>query len=219
MQVKVAWSPGPDNIGPGLIKEVIEAIADPLLHIFNLSLTGGTVPDELKIAKVVPIYKKGDKSLACNYRPISLLSVFDKLLERLMYNRLYSFLTKHDILYKYQFGFRKKYPTALALIEVMDNIYRKLDEQHFVLGIYLDLQKAFDTVNHEILLHKLYNYGIRGIAHDWFKSYLSNRQQYAVVEGSVSSLAEITCGVHRDLYWDLFFFYFMSMILIMLYPI
>jgi len=136
------------------------------LQIFNLSLNEGIVPDELKIAKVVPIYKKGDKSEAINYRPISLLSVFDKLLERLMYNRLYSFLTKHNILYKYQFGFRKKYSTVLALIEVMDIIYSKLDEHHFVLGIYLDLSKAFDTVNHEILLYKLYNYGICGVAYD-----------------------------------------------------
>jgi hypothetical protein len=104
-------------------------------------------------------------------------------------------LTKHNILYKYQFGFRKKYSTVLALIEAMDNIYSKLDEHQFVLGIYLDLSKAFDTVNHEILLYKLYNYGIRGVAYDWFKSYLSNRQQYTVVEGSVSSLAKITCGV------------------------
>ena len=112
-------------------------------------------------------------------------------------DRLYSFLTKHTILYKYQFGFRAKYSTALALIEVLDNIYSKLDEQHFVLGIYLDLQKAFDTVNHEILLYKLYNYGIRGVAHDWIKSYLFNRQQCTVVNGSVSNLAKITCGVSQ----------------------
>jgi len=94
----------------------------------------------------------------------------------------------------------------------MDNIYSKLDEQHFVLVIYLDLRKAFDTVNHEILLHKLYNYGIRGVAFDWFKSYLLNRQQYAVVNGCASNLAKITC-------WDLFFFCFrpMLMILPMLY--
>ena len=82
-----------------------------------------------------------------------------------MYKRVYTFLVKHNILYKHQFSFRKNYSTALALIEVMDNIYKKLEEQHFVLGISLDLQKAFDTVNHEILLHKLYNYGI---ACDWF---------------------------------------------------
>ena len=194
-KLRKSKSPGPDNVGPGLVKEVIEAIVDPLLHIYNLSLTKGIVPDKLKTAKVVPIHKKGDRSQACNYRPISLLSVFDKLLERLMYDRLYSFLTKHTVLYKYQFGFRKKYSTALALIEVMDNIYSKLDEQHYVLGIYLDLQKAFDTVNHEILLHKLYNYGIRGVAYDWFKSYLLNRQQYTVINGCVSNLAKITCGV------------------------
>jgi len=79
----------------------------------------------------------------------------------------------------------KKYSTALALVEVMDNIYSKLDEQRFVLGIYFDLQYAFDIVNHEILLHKLYNYGIRGVAYDWLKSYLLNRQQYTVVNGCV----------------------------------
>jgi len=91
------------SLEPGLIKEVIEAIVEPLLHIYNPALNEGIVSDKLKTAKVVPIYKKGDKSQACNYRPISLLSVFDKLLERLMYDRLYSFLTKHTILYKYQF--------------------------------------------------------------------------------------------------------------------
>jgi len=194
-KLRKSKSPGPDNIGPGLIKEVIESIVDPLLYIFNLSMLDGIVPDKLKTAKVVPIFKKGDRSLACNYRPISLLSVFDKLLEKLMYKRVYTFLVKHNILYKHQFGFRKNYSTALALIEVMDNIYKKLDEQHFVLGIFLDLQKAFDTVNHEILLHKLYNYGIRGIAHDWFRSYLSNRLQFTVANGASSSLAKITCGV------------------------
>ena len=93
------------------------------------------------------------------------------------------------------------------IIEVIDNIYSKLDEQHFVLGIYLDLQKAFDTVNHEILLHKLYNYGICGVAYDWFKSYLSNRQQYTAVEGYASSLANITCGVtHGSVLRPLLFF-------------
>ena len=89
-----------------------------------------------------------------------------------MFKRVYTFLVKHNILYKHQFGFRKNYSTALALIKVMDGINIKLDEQHFVLGIFLDLQQAFDTVNHEILLQKLYKYSTRGIAHDWFRSYL-----------------------------------------------
>jgi hypothetical protein len=99
---------------------------NPLLYTYNLSISTGIVPEKLKTAKVVPVYKKGDRSLASNYRPISLLSVFYKLLERLMYNRLMSFLTKHNVLYKYQFGFRTNYSTALALTEVVDNIHAKL---------------------------------------------------------------------------------------------
>ena len=106
-----------------------------------------------------------------------------------------SFLTKHNVLYKYQFEFRTNYSTALALTEVVDNIYAKLDNQEYVIGIYLDLQKAFDTVNHEILLHKLFNYGVRGVVHEWFKSYLSDRQQFTVVAGAHSGMAKITCGV------------------------
>ena len=125
-KLRKSKSPGPDNIGPGLIKEVIESIVDPLLYIFNLSMLDGIVPDKLKTAKVIPIFKKGDRSLACNYRPISLLSVFDKLLEKLMYKRVYTCLVKHNILYKHQFGFRKNYSTALALIEVMDKYIKNL---------------------------------------------------------------------------------------------
>ena len=121
-KLRESKSPGIDNIGPGLVKEVFESIVDPLLYIFNISMLDGIVPDKLKTAKVAPIFKKGDRSLAGNYRPISLLTVLDKLLEKLMYKRAYTFLVKHNILYRHQFGFRKNYSTASALIEVMDNI-------------------------------------------------------------------------------------------------
>ena len=124
-----------------------------------MSLQNGCVPDKLKVAKVIPVFKKGDRSQPTNYRPISLLSIFDKLLEKLMYNKLVSYLDQNNI----QFGFRKNYSTSLALIDVVDNIYEKLDANQTVVGIYLDLTKAFDTVNHDILLYKLQNYGIRGI--------------------------------------------------------
>jgi len=141
------------------------------------------------------VFKKGDRSQPSNYRPISLLSIFDKLLEKLMFNRLISFLERNSILYNYQFGFRKNHSTSLALIDVVDNIYQNLDASLTVVGIYLDLTKAFDTVNHELLLYKLQNYGIRGIAYHWFKSYLCNRQQFTVINNVSSCFTYVPCGV------------------------
>jgi len=131
------------------------------VHICNLSFETGLVPDKLKVAKVIPAYKKCERNKPMNYRPISLLSIFDKLLKKLMYNRITEFLDKHDVLYKYQFGFRRCHSTSLALIDMTDNIYRNMDMKNVTVGIYLDLQKAFDTVDHGILFHKLYVYGIR----------------------------------------------------------
>lgn len=188
-------SPGHDGITPRIIKETAIEISNPLLHIFNLSISLGRVPDQLKIAKVIPVFKKGDPQLPGNYRPISLLSVFDKILEKIMYNRLYSHLQNNNILYKYQFGFRKNYSTSLALIEVIDNIYKNMDEGNFCTGVFFDLQKAFDTVDHSILLFKMYNYGVRGVVYDWFKSYLSNRVQYTCIGSNKSDVVGITCGV------------------------
>ena len=112
-----------------------------------------------------------------------------------MYNRVYSFVETHDILYKNQYGFRRKHSTVLAMVELVDTIYQNLDQNKYVLGIFLDLQKAFDTVDHDILLYKLYRYGIRGTALHWFKSYLKNRQQYTIVNEHSSKLCSIKTGV------------------------
>jgi len=188
-------SPGSDGIRPKIIKEVADSIIDPLLYLFNLSICSGKVPDNLKIAKVTPLYKKGEHFLPGNYRPISLLNVIDKILEKIMYTRLYSHLQTNSTLYDYQFGFRKNYSTILALLEVTDSIYKNLDEGNLGVGIYLDLQKAFDTVNHDILLYKLYNYGVRGIVHDWFRNYLTNRQQFTQLSDIQSPYLKISCGV------------------------
>jgi len=188
-------SPGPDNFGPTLVKEMAGLIIEPLLFIYNLSFSTGVVPDKLKVAKVIPIYKKGEMCFTSNYRPISLLSIFNKLLEKLMHKRLYSFLQKNSVLYQYQFGFRKNYSTSLALIEVIDSIIKYLDDSDTVVGIYLDLQKAFDTVNHEILLAKMKNYGIRGVIYNWFASYLRNRKQFTAIGKNSSEVNEIKCGV------------------------
>ena len=135
-----------------------------MVIIFNKSFQEGCFPEILKIAKVIPVHKGDVTTDPGNYRPISLLSVFDKLLEKVMLNRLLQFLNKNDTLYKYQFGFRKNHATSNALAEVIDHIYKSLDEGNYVFGIYIDLKKAFDTVQHQILLYKLQHYGIRGIA-------------------------------------------------------
>jgi Reverse transcriptase (RNA-dependent DNA polymerase) len=139
---------------------------NPILFIFNLSLHTGVVPEKLKVAKAIPIYKKGDSSLPSNYRPISLLSIINKMLEKITHKRLYSYLNKHNILYSHQFGSRQNRSTILALLEVTDNTYESLDNHDINVGIRMDLQKAFDTVNHDILLHKMHCYGVRGIVHD-----------------------------------------------------
>ena len=165
------------------------------LALFNLSLRSGTMPEPLKIAKVIPIHKTGPRDKASNYRPISLLSNINKVLEKLVHTRMYSFLTKYELLYDHQFGFRPGHSTTLSVIETIDSCYKNLSEGNEVLAIFIDLSKAFDTVNHDILLHKLYHYSIRGQMHNWFKSYLQNRQQFSFVNGVASSYKTVNTGV------------------------
>ena len=130
-----------------------------------------------------------------NYRPVSLLPFFSKLFERLMYNRLIDFINKHKLLYDYQFGFRKNHSTFLALVTLLEQITTALDNAEFAICVLIDFRKAFDTVNHSILLQKLYQYGIRGNAHGWFQSYWSNRSQYVNYDNTTFKLKPIKCGV------------------------
>ena len=188
-------SPGYDNISVKFIQAAKNLVAKPLMLIFNKAITSGQYPDALKIAKVIPLFKKGDNTLITNYRPISLLSLLNKIFEKLLYRRLYKFLHKHNVLYKYQFGFRKGYSTTMALIEILNNIKIAIDNNKFVCGIFLDLTKAFDTVDHQILLDKLHHYGVRGQTNNLFKSYLSNRKQFVKIGNSESSHQPINCGV------------------------
>ena len=155
-------SSGHDGISVKLIQNAINDIIDPLLFVLNLSFETGTFPSGLKIAKVIPLHKKGNLYSTTNYRLISLLSNFGKILGKLMYVRIMSFMKSHNILYKYQFGFRSHHSTSLARIDVADTVYHELDSDNYVTGTFLDLQKAFDTVNHAILLQKLQCYDIRG---------------------------------------------------------
>ena len=188
-------APGFDELNSFVIKQAKYSLAKPLADIFNKSLAAGVFPDGLKKAQVIPIYKKGSKHDIGNYRPISVLSTFSKLFEKLIYTRLISFIHKHDILSESQFGFRRNRSTDLATSYVVNKLCNDIDDNHFSIGIFLDLSKAFDTVNHDILIRKLEHYGIRGIALDLFKSYLCDRSQYVLYNSVKSTDRPITCGV------------------------
>ncbi|XP_065654714.1 uncharacterized protein LOC136081332 [Hydra vulgaris] len=158
---------GFDDISSNVIIKSIKQITIPLLHIFNLSLKQGVFPDNLKIAKVIPVLKSGDPSDVTNYRPISILSCFSKILERVMYNRLYSFLNVNNILFHKQFGFKSGHSTDHAITHLVHDIFKGFDEDKYTLGVFIDLSKAFDTVNHQILLSKLKSYGFSKDMHLW----------------------------------------------------
>ena len=178
-----------------MIKIASDAIADPLSDICNHSFSDGIFPDKNKIAKVIPIHKGGSTEDVNNYRPISLLSILSKIMEKLMARRLNTYLELHSIFFPNQFGFRSGYSTTHSLISITETIKKTLDEKKFGCGVFIDLKKAFDTVNHEVLLRKLEHYGIRDISLSWFESYLSDRKQYVSVNGVDSELRHITCGV------------------------
>ena len=143
-----------------------------------MSFTSGVFPSALKLAKVIPVHKKDSKLDFSNYRPISLLSNLDKLLEKLKCTRIVKFFNNNNLFYLLQFGFRQNYSTTHALISLTEKIGKYLDEGKFPCGIFVDLQKAFGTVEHDILLTMLEHCGVRGLANDWFKSYFSDRKQF-----------------------------------------
>ena len=182
-------SPGHDGIGNLIVKNVAHIVSRPLADIFNLSLSTGSVPEQLKIAKVIPIYK------ISNYRPVSVLPCFSKILERLVFNRCMNYIDKNNLLNEKQFGFRPNHSTYMAMIELVDKIANAVERNETTVGIFLDLSKAFDTINHDILLYKLEYYGFRGVVLDWFKSYLSNRKQFVRYQMHDSNHKIINCGV------------------------
>jgi len=188
-------SPGYDEISAEVVKSVKKTIVIPLTYLCNLSLITGKVPHSLKIAKVTPIYKKGSKDIIANYRPVSVLPVFSKIYERLVYNRIMKFIEKHNILHKHQFGFRKNHSTCLAINTLIDQFHNSIENGDFMLGLFMDLTHAFDTISYDILFSKLHHYGIRGIALEWIRDYLNNRIQFVRINQSNSFTGRLEIGI------------------------
>ena len=186
---------GLNSIPIVILKKCFPLLSRFLIGIINKSMCEGAFPDNLKLARVVPIHKSGNHSLVCNYRPTSILPAFSKLFEKCMAVRLVNFLDKFKLLNVNQFGFRRGMSTVDAVLKFTNFVYDGLDKKKHVVGLFIDLKKAFDTVSHPILLDKLYKYGIRGVTFDWFKSYLSNRAQYVGIGDCNSCVRTVKTGV------------------------
>ena len=174
------------------IKHAVNHIYEASSMVFNQSLLQGIFPENFKVSKVTPIDKRGEEMDPFNYRPISTLT---QIFEKLICKQLVNYLEKHEIPYKFQFDFRKGHSTSQAIAEIADNLRNAIDNNLYSCGVFLDFSKAFDTVNHTILLKKMEQYGIRGVSLQLFANYLANRQQYVQMGNTVSSEQTMTCGI------------------------
>lgn len=184
-----------DGIQICSVKYVLDIISPVLTHIYNLILSTCIFPKQMQTSRVVPVFKHGDKGTLNNYRPISIIPVFSKGIEKLMHFRLLSFFHHHNLLQDFQHGFRKHRSTETALLTQKEIIIDAFSRQQMALGIYVDFSKAFDLIDHSILLDKLENYGVRGTAHALLKSYLSNRTQFVDTNNVTSGRKPVVVGV------------------------
>lgn len=194
-KLKINKSPGIDGITNYVIKMTSHTAVNYLTNLFNTCMSKGIFPDDLKTANIIPIHKGGDKSNPTNYRPISLLPQFGKLFEKIIKKRFLRFLEVKNIITPQQFGFRKNYSTELAVTDIYNMLLKNMDEKKKTCTIFLDLAKAFDTVDHKLLLAKLERYGIRGKAWSLIKSYLENRKHLVSINGTKSSYLTLKIGV------------------------
>lgn len=195
LSLKTNSAPGWDRITAGFLKQYVLCLAEPIAGICNLSLETGTFPSAFKHAEVCPVFKNGDKSSPSNYRPISLLSTLSKVLEKLVKKRLMKYLEQNDLLNNKQYGFRQGRSTEDAVLTLTSLITSYVDGGYKAIGVFLDLQKAFDTVSIPILITRLENIGVRGIALDWFKDYLTGRTQLVKIDNYKSDRSFCNYGV------------------------
>ena len=166
-------SSGHDGISNKLLKLLNDTISYPLSIVFNQSLSTGVFPDRMKVAEIVPLYKGKEEDRVINYCPVSLLMTISKVLEKIMYSKLYGFLDKHNLFFDSQYGFRAKRSCEHAILEMVGHILNAKNDGKHSMGLFLDLSNSFDTLDHTVLLSKLERYGVRGNMLDWFKSYLN----------------------------------------------
>ena len=183
------------DISVRVLKRIANYISEHLSSFINYFMQCGIFPKLLKIGKITPIFKKDDAQLFDNYRPISVLPIFGKIFEKILYDRLYNFFTSKSVINSKQFGFRKYHSTGHAINYSINKIVNELQKRNHVIGLFIDLSKAFDTIDHEKLLVKLEYYGIRGICLELIKSYLCNRQQCTEFNGTNSDFCSIKYGV------------------------
>jgi hypothetical protein len=194
-QIKKNKSTGLDNLPAQLIKDSATAISKPITFMINLSLRTAIVPTKWKKSKIVPIYKSGPADKEENYRPISILPILSKLMEKAVHHQLLEYLENHKLLTNYQFGYRKRKSTQSASTLLTDNIRKSIDKGELVGSVFVDLTKAFDTISHDLLLNKMNTYGIREKEYDWFANYLFCRSQRIAMDNRMSTEFFLTSGV------------------------
>jgi len=185
----------PNDIPSKFLKIASCIVSEWLSKLFNKCMTTGEFPDSWKIPYITPIPKVHSPSSSSEYRPISVLSVLTKLFEKVLFQRVYSYLTKHNLIDKRQYGFRETHSTEPAITSIYDELLRIFDNKLITCSLFLDLSKAFDCCDHEILLDKIYRYGIRGVSHKQFSNSLHNRLQCTKIRAFKSSYKRISCGV------------------------
>ena len=206
-------SSGFDGLNTIFLKRINSNIAYPLSIIINQSLNTGIIPDQLKTAKIIPLFKKNDDSIFDNYRPIALLPTFSKILEKVVYNQIYKYLDDNNLISPSQHGFRKNHSTETAVIELKHYLKSNMNKKHVPIGLFLDLSKAFETINFVILLYKLSHLGINGIAISWFENYLKNRKQFVSFNDVNSDFLTPKTGVPKgSVLGPLLFLIYISMI-------